>query len=310
MDIRIITLSYNAQGKGEAGASGPDALLKAGLAAQIESRGHRVLEPLEVELTPQELSQYGGWNRVAIANGSLSKLVAEVKSQGSFVLALLSDCNGLLGMLGGLQAWTQSGSQAGSQVGSHGNVRETPRGVGFIYVDAHGDYNTPDTSPSGMLGGMPVAVAAGKCLPRLRQRSGITHPVPYSNIVLAGMRDLDELEAEAIREDRIAVIREQDLRDRSKAMHDAVSAVSRNSDTVLVHVDLDILDPGVAPAAGLPSPGGLTGTELGQALSAMLGQSKAAALSIASYRADMDDDGGTLSQVMEAILLAVDGLKG
>ncbi len=292
MDISIITLSYNAQGKGEGGASGPDALLRAGLAEQIEKQGHKVIEHMAVELTPQQFSQYGGWNRVAIANGNLSKLVADANSRGSFVLALLSDCNGLLGMLGGLQA----------------NKQDGPKRVGFMYIDAHGDYNTPDTSPSGMLGGMPVAVAAGKCLPRLGQRSGMTHPVPYSNIVLAGMRDLDDLEEKAILEDQIAVIRETDLREKSDAMRRAISTVRGNSDVMLVHVDLDILDPGVAPAAGLPSPGGLTGAELGRALSDILGGGQAAALSIASYRADMDGDGGTLAQVIEAILLAVAAL--
>ncbi len=287
VNIRPITLSYNTEGKGTGGASGPEALLKAGLVQELEALGHVVLEPWAVQLSREEENEYGGWNRVALANGHLSRLVARARQEGSFVLALLADCNGLLGVLGGLQSGALPSSSAG-----------------FVYVDAHGDYNTPDTSPSGMLGGMPVAVAAGKCLPRLRRRSGMAAPISYQDILMAGMRDLDDLEREAIGQDGIMLVREDDLRGLTQGLRRDMSRLKSGVDVICVHVDLDILDPGAAPAAGLPSPGGLTGEELGRALSVMLACGKAAALSIASYRADKDSDGKTLEQVMESILRA------
>lgn len=291
--IQIVTLSYNMQGKGTGGASGPGALLRAGLVEELRRQGHEVPEPVSVQLSSEEEAQYGGWNRVALAGGHLCRLVKNAREEGSFILGLLADCNGCLGVLGGLQNSPGEGLR-----------------VGLVYVDAHGDYNTPDTSPSGMLGGMPVAVAAGKCLPRLRGRSGMLTPVLFSDIIMAGMRDLDELEKEAIAEDKLTVLREDDLIELGPDLKSALADLSSRVDSVYVHVDLDILDPGVAPAAGLPSPGGLTGEQLGRALAYMVSDEKVSALSLVSYRADSDEDGRTLKEVMKAILLATSGLGG
>lgn len=158
-----------------------------------------------------------------------------------------------------------------------------------------------------MLGGMPVAVLAGKCLPRLRNRSGLVTPILFSDIIMADVRDLDELEKEAIAEDELKVVRENDLIELSPDLKPALADLSARVDTIYVHVDLDILDPIVAPAAGLPSPGGLTGEQLGRALAYMIGDEKVSALSLVSYGAD-GDDGRTLKEVMRAILLATSGL--
>jgi len=74
-----------------------------------------------------------------------------------------------------------------------------------------------------------------------------------------------------------------------------------------VHVDLDILDPELAPAAGLPSPGGISGEELGNGLGHLLSYPKVRALALVSYKADRDETGDTLSQVIDAILGATAG---
>jgi arginase len=293
MKIRIVTLPYNVQGKGVGGASGPAALLEGGLAGLLAEQGHEVLEPKSVEMTAAEEAEYGGWNRVGLAGGHLANLVCDARREEAFVLGLLADCNGVLGVLGGLQC----------------SKGERSAQVGLVYVDAHGDYNTPETSPSGMLGGMPVAVAAGKCLHRLRIRNRLSSPIACRDIVMMGLRDLDALEREAVVEDGLEMLREDDLVSRSPAMREAMESLSGRVDLIYVHVDLDILDPSVAPAAGLPSPGGLTGEQLGAALKMLSEYPKVAALALVSYRADGDRDGGTMKEVMRAILLATSGLK-
>jgi len=284
--IALVILTYNVQGKGQAGGSGPDALLSAGLVERLKASGHEIACVRRVQLTEAEEEQYGGWNRVGIAGRYLAGLVADANREGAFVLGLLADCNGVLGVIGGLQ---------------RGEKPNRPRRVGLVYVDAHGDYNTPDRSPSGMLGGMPVAVAAGKDLARLRIQNEIHIPLQPPDILLAGMRDLDELERRALEQDGVEVLRERDLIEKSPALHDAMSYLAGREDVVYVHVDLDILDPSCAPAAGLPSPQGLTGVELGQALRSMLAYPKVGALSFVSYRADADRDGRTLREVLDAI---------
>lgn len=84
--------------------------------------------------------------------------------------------------------------------------------------------------------------------------------------------------------------------------------LSLRVDLIYVHADLDILDPTVAPAAGLPSPGGLRGEELGRALQSMLSYPKVGALALVSYSADRDSDGSTMKEISGAILIATSGL--
>lgn len=286
---------YNTQGKGQGGASGPAALIKAGLVEQLQTQGHMVDGLKAVQMPTEEEQQYGGWHRMGLAGGYLADLVHDAKQDGSFVLGLLADCNGVLGLLGGLQ---------------QGPKPTWPKRVGLVYIDAHGDYNTPETSPSGMLGGMPVAVAAGKALQRLRLSNKLTVPLQSPDIVMVGMRDLDALERRAMEADGLEILREEDLIDVSAGLREAMERLSAREDIIYIHVDLDILDPTVAPAAGLPSPGGLTGKQLGEALGELLSYPKVGALALVSYRADADPDGQTQREVLEAILGATARLAG
>ncbi|MDP2872795.1 MAG: arginase family protein, partial [Bacillota bacterium] len=173
MRLSLVTLPYNAQGKGQGGAGGPAVLLATDLLSRLSGQGHKVARVRTVELSADEEHAYGGWNRVGVANGHLADLVADARRDGDFVLGLLADCNAALGMLGGL---------------ARGTDPRWPRRVGLVWIDAHGDYNSPETSPSGMLGGMPVAVASGKCLHALRLQSGLRVPLQPPDVVMAGLR--------------------------------------------------------------------------------------------------------------------------
>lgn len=292
MDISLVSLPYNVGGKGRGGASGPAAILKAGLRDKLKLQGHMTTAQ-EVILSKDEEAQYGGWHKVGVAGGHLADLVASARCNGAFVLGLLADCNGVLGMLGGLQRHILKG---------------LPYKVGLVWIDAHGDYNTPETSPSGMLGGMPVAVASGKCLHQLRKQNKLKVPLQPPDIAMVGMRDLDVLERRMMEDDELLIIREKDLIDQSQAMHDMMINLSERQDIIYIHIDLDILDPKVAPAAGLPSRGGLTGKQLGEALRVLMTYPKVQALAVVSYNADIDEDNNTLDQVMEALLLGTQGL--
>ncbi len=293
MEISVVCLPYNVEGKGVSGGSGPQALVEGGLLDEIRSQNHSVAGIHTVAMTEEEEKQYGGWNRVGLSGAQLSKTVAALRKDDHFVLGLLADCNGVLGMLGGLQNPEGSGD---------------PVRVGLVYIDAHGDYNTPETSPSGMLGGMPVAIAAGKALQRLRLQNGLRYPLQSPDIKMVGMRDLDELEKEAIVNDGLEIIREHDLIEKNSEINRIMDKLSAREDVIYIHIDLDILDPSVAPAAGLPSSGGLTGRQLGEALKIMMSYPKVRALAAVSYRADADRDKRTMQEVMQVILGGTDGL--
>lgn len=294
MKLHLVTLPYNTAGRGGGGASGPERLLADGLADQVRAQGHQLVGIKRVELSPEEEQQYGGWNRVALANGHLAEAVARAAAgNGSLVLGLLADCNGVLGMLGGL---------------TRGPAPQWPRRVGLIWIDAHADYNTPETSPSGMLGGMPVAIAAGKCLQNLRRRSGLRFPLGSPDIVMAGLRDVDAEEQVMLDQDGIVQLSLEDLVEGTPHLHWVMRNLSERQDLIYAHIDLDILDPEMAPAAGLPTPGGISGESLGQALAQIAAYPKVAALAFVSYNADRDRDGRTGREVATAILGATAGL--
>src|SRR5262249_60288300 len=109
----------------------------------------------------------GEWNRLGLATGHLAEIVAAELKAGRFPIGLLANCSALMGMLGGLQ---------------HAGPTARPLRVGLVFIDAHGDFNTPETTLSGMLGGMPVAVSAGRGLTRLRLKWGLRPAVPVSDI--------------------------------------------------------------------------------------------------------------------------------
>lgn len=293
MRVALITQPYNTQGKGRGGGAGPAALVAAGVPASITDLGHPLNGPHVVELTPSEEARYGDWLRVGAANARLAGAVAAAAVRDDFALVLAADCNSVLGVLGGL---------------AHPDADAPPRRVGLVWIDAHADYNTPETSPSGMLGGMPVATACGKCLHRLRRESGLGVPLQSPDVLMLGLRDVDPPERVALAEDAITCLTAADLITGSPALTAAMRHLSQREDVIYVHVDLDILDPGLAPAAGLPAAGGISGAELGTGLAGLLAYPKVAALALVSYNPGRDADGGTLGEVRTAIISAMAGL--
>jgi arginase len=121
----------------------------------------------------------------------------------------------------------------------------------LVWLDAHGDLNTPETTPSGFLGGMPFAILLGWCFDDLRTATGLDPPVPVGDAALVGARDLDPGERDAIA--RTGLV----------SAGSCAEALARLGELpVWVHLDGDVLDPGVAPGADFPAPGGWSGGRL------------------------------------------------
>jgi arginase len=254
------------------------------------------LEPTEtVALAPEEESDYGEWHRVGMANGHLGDIVADNERNGYFTVGLHSNCNALMGMLGGVQ---------------HAGRGRRPLKVGLVWVDAHGDINTPETTLSGMLGGMPVAVSAGMCLTNLRLESGLDPALPTRYIVMAGVRDTDPLEQEIIDRSDIEHITTNDIRTLSDNLHAQMKRLSEITDIIYIHIDMDVLDPREVPGHGLTVADGPTSMELAAALTEMFKYNKAAALGIASTPyGDNDPDGLSLQAAHNLIEGAIKGVQ-
>jgi arginase len=149
-------------------------------------------------------------------------------------------------------------------------VRERHPDVALIWIDAHGDLNTPETTPSGFLGGMPFAQLLGWCFDDWRCLAGLDPPLPEERAVLVGGRDLDPGERDNV--DR-SNLHESD---------DAVGAldVLPSGAPLYVHVDTDVLDPSLTPDAGFPAPGGWSVERLRAELEVLGASERVVALSI------------------------------
>lgn len=270
----------------------PDALLAGGLPAALERAGAQVASPAPIRLSPEQERQYGAWQRLALANGNLADTVASHVRQGRLVVGLLANCSSLLGMLGGVQ-----------HAGASGRAEK----VGLVYVDAHGDFNTPETTLSGMLGGMDVAAAAGLCLTRLRVTSKLDPPVPVVDMILAGVRDTDPLEQELINRLKVPQMSVADLRERSDAFRRTYSALSARVSRIYVHIDMDVLDPAEVPGHSLNVKGGPTSAELADAVAEMFKDPKAVALGIASTPTGERDGEGRSRKAAYTLIQAAVG---
>jgi arginase len=266
MNIAIVTLPWQLGSRESGPARGPEAILNAGLIDQLIESDHRVGTPSNAELTPAEQKQYGAWNKSAHGNAHLARLIADERRDNNFVLALESDCSASVGALAGLQ---QSGVER----------------LGMIWIDAHADFNTPETTLSGMLGGMPAAIAAGLCLERLRVQSGLRQPVDARDIVMVGLRDVDPLEQELLDDRQVEQIAAE-----PELVKAAVERLAQRVDAIYVHVDWDVLDPNDIPTASLPVPNGPTLDELARLVSAALQHPKVVMLGYAAFNVDKDKD--------------------
>jgi arginase len=273
----------------------PDYLEDGGLADLLAERG-AALQPLStVALTAEEEREYGEWHRLGLANAHLAEMVAGNRRDGFLTVGLLANCSSLMGMLGGLQ---------------HSGETRRPLKVGLVFVDAHGDFNTPETTLSGMLGGMPVAVSAGLALTRLRIESGLDPALPERYIVMAGVRDTDPLEQELLDRSEVELISVVDIRDRSENLHRQMERLSELTDVIYIHIDMDVLDPREVAGHSLNVADGPTSAELAAALTEMFRYEKAAALGIASTPSwERDPDGLSLKAAYRLIEGALEGVR-
>lgn len=292
--VALVTMPYRGERNLPDLSPGPDELATGGLSSLLEGAGGRALATRAVALTPEEGRQYGEWNRLALANGRLARLVAESRRQGQLPIGLLANCSALPGMLAGLQ---RSGPSS------------RPLRVGLVFIDAHGDFNTPETTLSGMLGGMPVAIAAGLCLQRMRLKAGLDPALPERHIVLAGVRDTDPLEQDLLDRSEVEQLSVDDLVRRSERLHQQMRRLSGLTDIIYVHVDMDVLDPKEVAGHPLTVPNGPTSRELADALTEMFRYPKAAAFGVASTpTGDHDRDGLSRQAAYNLVLGALKGV--
>jgi arginase len=293
--VALIKMPYVGERNTAERSGGPDYLEQGGIQARLQGMGCQTRPVSTVELPPDEQKAYGEWNRLALANGVLGKQVADLRKAGYLPIGLLANCSALPGMLAGLQ---------------HSGATGRPLRVGLIFIDAHADYNTPETTLSGMLGGMPVALSAGLCLTQMRLKAGLDPALPQRHIVEACVRDTDPLEQDLLDRSEIRQLSVADIRQHSERLHQEMRHLSENTDRIYVHVDMDVLDPREVPGHPLKVPGGPSAAELSAALREMFRYEKVAALGVASTPyGDRDAAGVSREAAFQLMVAAVEGVQ-
>lgn len=168
-----------------------------------------------------------------------------------------------------------------------------------MWLDAHGDFNTPETTRSGFLDGMALAMLTGRCWRGLAATIPGFHPVADENVLLAGVRDLDVGERALLEESAVRVLPALDLRIGGvrAALESALDVLPGRAAGVHVQVDLDVLDAGEARANEFAPPGGLSTAELRDALAAIAARGPVSSLGISAFDPEWDERGAVFRAV-------------
>ena len=280
MNIQILSVPYDTGHCNERMGRGPSHLLENGIADSLASRGHQVGFQTITSDSPF-LSEIGTAFEL---KRKISENVHQATSENRFPLVLAGNCNASVGVMAGI------GSQD----------------TGIIWFDGHGDFNTPETTTTGYLDGMGLAVIAGLCWKSLAATIPGFRPISPQNAILAGARDLDQMEENLLKQSGVAMISVPAFRENGVAagFESALNDLAERVGKVHVHIDLDILDPKIATASHLAPPGGLTFEELEPALSQIAAKFTVRSGALTAYEPEYDPDGRAL-EACKRILAAL-----
>jgi arginase len=278
MHIELIAVPYDSAHRGKRMGAGPEYLLRAGLPDRLAAAGHQV----HVRVLEAGADSWRAEIRTAfdLAAG-VAEAVQGARSIGAFPLVLSGNCGpAALGCVAGLGAST-----------------------GIIWFDAHGDFNTPETTRGGFLDGMALAVVTGRCWTQLSAGIPQFRPVPEASVALLGARDLDPLEAAALDQSRVRQVRAADLQTQLPSV---LTSIGRATTATYLHLDLDVLDPAEGRVNSFAVPGGLTRADLGRAVVAIAASLPVGAASLTAFDPESDPTGQAAEAAVEIALLLVD----
>ncbi|MDE3186521.1 MAG: arginase [Acidobacteriota bacterium] len=229
---------------------GPSAMRVAGLESRLEALGHQVTDGGNILVEIAETQAFGRMNarylkQIAETCTRTAEAVVETLEQGMTPLVLGGDHSLAAGSVSGVAEF----------------YRRRGQKIGVVWIDAHSDINTPETSPSGNVHGMPLAALLGLGPEPLSNIFGFSPKVAPENTVLLGVRDIDAAERDNIRRAGLAEVytmRDIDERGMRAVMEEALRTAGNGTAGYHVSLDMDWIDPEDAPGVGTPVRGGAT----------------------------------------------------
>jgi len=228
---------------------GPSAVRAAGLNHALKSLGHEVEDAGNIHVRLPEEQHFGDRHakylkEIAETSQEVAHHIYQTLEAGFFPVSLGGDHSVAIGTMAGTAKFYRDRDQA----------------IGCLWIDAHADMNTPETSPSGNVHGMPFAVALGQGPESLTRIFGFAPKVRPERCVLIGVRDLDNRERGLVRDSGVNVftMRKIDEQGMRTVMDKAVRLASEGTAGFVVSFDMDAVDPDEAPGVGTPVRGGIT----------------------------------------------------
>ena len=269
---------------------GPSAMRVAGLEARLEELGHKVEDGGNIAVVLAEQKKFGDPHAKY-----LKEITRTCTATGEAVLKAL-EAGEIPVCLGGDHSMA-----VGSVSGASEFYRRKGQPIGLVWLDAHSDINTPDTSPSGNVHGMPLAAILGfppEPLANIFDFSPKIHP---ENCVLVGVRDIDKLEQENIRRAGIEAytLRDIDERGMRAVMEEALRVAGRGTAGYHISLDMDWIDPEDAPGVGTPVRGGATYREAHLAMEIIADHGRMTSFDIVEVNPVIDEKNRTADLAVE-----------
>ena len=274
---------------------GPSAVRVAGLEARLEALGHVVEDGGNIAVAIPEQKKEGHPNAKY-----LKEITATCTKHAELILKTL-EAGKVPISLGGDHSMAV-GSVSGAAEFYH---RHDER-IGLIWIDAHTDINTPESSPSGNVHGMPLAAIMGLGLPELANIYNFSPKVRPGNCVLVGVRDIDAIERNNVHRAGIEVLTMRDIDERGMraVMEEALRMAGRGTSGYHVSLDMDWIDPEDAPGVGTPVRGGATYREAHLAMEIIADHGRMLSFEIVEVNPVIDEHNRTADLAVELALSA------
>jgi arginase len=275
---------------------GPSAVRVANLNTRVASMGY-VVEDLgnipvdQAETAPEGPSNAKYLPQIAATCSRLAAVVNQALSRGAVPVVLGGDHSVAVGTVGGVSQ----------------HYREQGASIGLIWVDAHADMNTPESSPSGNVHGMPLACLVGMGPPELVGLLGFQPKVAPRNTVIVGLRDVDQTEKPQVRESGVSAFTMRDIDERGlrAVMREAMGLASDGTAGFHLSLDMDFVDPKDAPGVGTPVRGGATYREAHLAMEMICDSDRMLSMEVVEVNPVIDEHNRTADLAVELIQSAL-----
>jgi len=275
---------------------GPSAIRIAGINQAIAFQGFEVSDAGNVHVHPPESMTATNprahyLKEISEASEELAQMVEAALSDDTIPVILGGDHSIAIGSVAGVASYYQKQGQK----------------IGIVWLDAHSDVNTPESTPSGNIHGMPLAALLGRGSKELTHIAGFAPKVLPENVVIIGARSVDPPERELLKELNIRVITMSELDERGMAtvMKEAVEIATKGTVGFHVTMDMDFIDPFYAPGVGTPERGGATYRESHLAMEKLADSGKVLSVEITEVNPLFDTSNQTATLAVELILSAL-----